>query len=138
MASEKKSVAFVCVGNSCRSQMAEGFGRHLLGPAWEVYSAGSRPSRLIDPLAIEVMAELGIDISSQSSKSIADLPIKKFDLVVTMGCGDACPTLQAVKRLDWQIPDPIGQSQDFFREVRNELERKIRALVEEKPILASW
>ncbi|HID06021.1 MAG TPA: arsenate reductase ArsC, partial [Armatimonadetes bacterium] len=89
--SRRKKILFVCVHNSCRSQIAEGFARHFGDDAVEVYSAGSKPSGEVDPNAIAVMREVGIDISKQRSKSIDEIPQVEYDFIVTMGCGDACP-----------------------------------------------
>lgn len=123
------TLLFVCIGNACRSQMAEGFAKHLGKGKWEVYSAGSRPAGFVAPLAVEVMKEKGIDISGHYSKSVEELPLKKFDYVVTMGCGDTCPFVPAKQRIDWQIADPIGSPIGFFRQVRDEIEAKIKALL---------
>lgn len=131
MDSTKKSIVFVCIGNACRSQMAEGLARHLGQDIWEVHSAGSNPAGFVAPLSLEVLQEKGIELSHHFSKGIPDLPKQDFDYVVTMGCGDRCPTLSGKKRLDWQIPDPIGESKEFFREVRDDLEKRIRELLEE-------
>src|SRR5689334_10759516 len=105
---------FVCVENSNRSQMAEAFARMA---GIESYSAGSRPSGKVNPIAIEAMREVGYDLSTHHSKSLADLPNLPFDFAITMGCGDACPNLKAIHRHDWQIPDPKNMTPDQFREV---------------------
>jgi len=101
-------VVFVCVENSNRSQMAEAFAK-LAGV--EAYSAGSRPSGKINPKAIEAMKELGYDLSAHQSKGLNDLPAERFDVAVTMGCGDACPLVRATRREEWQIPDPARTNQ---------------------------
>lgn len=124
-----KSILFVCIGNACRSQMAEGFARHLGLPGLVVYSAGSHPAGFVAPGAIEVMKEKGIDISRHYSKGIGEIPLIEFDILVTMGCGDSCPVVNAKQRIDWQIPDPIGRSSEFFRQVRDEIEAKVRTLL---------
>ena len=124
-------IVFLCVENSNRSQMAEAFGRMYAPPGVEVYSAGSKPSGRINPKAIEAMAELGYDLAAHRSKSLADLPAGKFDYAVTMGCGDECPTLQAQRRLDWQIPDPKHLSPGGYREVRDLIGRMVKSLLEE-------
>jgi len=126
------SIVFVCVGNACRSQMAEGFARHWGRAEWQVYSAGSQPAGFVAPLAVEAMRERGIDISGHHSKGTKDLPKIKFDYVVTMGCGDACPLLPSKARLDWQIADPIGRSIQFFRKVRDEIEAKVNVLLTQR------
>jgi arsenate reductase len=132
---EKKSVAFICVGNACRSQMSEGLARHLAGDHWKVYSAGSRPAGFVAPEAVAAMAKRGIDISRQHSKGVEDLPLQEFDWVITMGCGDFCPTLRGKKILDWPIPDPIGQGPEVFEKVAENLEARIRQLLLEEDAL---
>ncbi len=124
-------ILFVCIGNTCRSQIAEGLARHLGGGAVEARSAGSRPAGFVAAGAIETMKEIGIDISQQASKSVEAFRGQDFDVVVTMGCGDACPWVPAKRRLDWKIPDPIGQSPEFFRRVRDQIEGLIRDLLAE-------
>jgi len=131
-------ILFVCVENSCRSQMAEGFARYYgkemslraKSEAISVYSAGSRPSGVINPMAVDVMKEKGIDISNQKSKGLDALPRDDFDFVITMGCGDNCPTVSAKKRIEWRIKDPKGASIEVFREVRDEIEKKVLELME--------
>src|SRR5579862_6046657 len=108
-----KRVVFVCIENSNRSQMAEAFARMLDGV--EAYSAGSRPSGRVNPKAVAAMQELGYDLSAHHSKSLADLPAVPYDAAVTMGCGDACPNLQAARHEDWKIPDPKEMSPEQFR-----------------------
>lgn len=122
---------FVCIENSCRSQMAEGFARKLGGQVLEVWSAGSKPSGKINETAIAVMKEKGIDLARQSSKGLTDLPQATWDYVITMGCGDACPHLPAKKRLDWVFPDPKNLPLEEFREVRDAIEDKVRDLIDE-------
>src|ERR1700677_2712105 len=100
-------IVFVCIENSNRSQMAQAFARML---GFEAFSAGSRPSGRVNPKAIEAMRELGYDLSSHRSQSLEDLPPGPFDAAVTMGCGDACPNLQAKRQEDWAIPDPRDMS----------------------------
>lgn len=124
-----KRILFVCIENSCRSQIAEGFAKHYGKDKIEAYSAGSKPSGRIDEMAIKVMQEKGIDISGQSSKGFPDLPVKKFDIVVTMGCKDACPFVPSKEHIEWDIPDPRGKSINFFRIVRDEIEEKVRSLM---------
>ncbi|HEX9779887.1 MAG TPA: arsenate reductase ArsC [bacterium] len=124
---KKPSVVFVCVANSFRSQMAEGAARARVRDRWEIWSAGSHPSGVVHPRAIQSMAEVGVDLRGQRSKGLADLPVREWDLVVTMGCGDACPMLRAKRRLDWDLPDPDLQGDDGIRRVRD----RILALVEE-------
>jgi protein-tyrosine-phosphatase len=127
---EPVRLLFVCVGNSCRSQMAEGFARALAGGRVEAHSAGSRPAGYVHPQAIRLMAERGIDISGQDSKGITELPAGvTWDYVVTMGCGDACPFLPARHRLDWDLPDPVALPEAEFRSVRDRIERLVTELV---------
>ena len=124
-----KSILFVCVGNACRSQMSEGFARAHGPKDLVVYSAGSHPAGFVAQEAIEGMREKGINISKHYSKGVEEIPLKEFDVVVTMGCGDYCPSVKARKRIDWQIPDPIGRGSEFFRQVRDEIEKKVRDLL---------
>lgn len=126
-----KSILFVCVGNACRSQMAEGFARAYGPEDLVVYSAGSNPAGFVARESVEGMKEKGIDISRHYSKGVGDLPLEEFDWVVTMGCGDFCPTVKAGKRIDWQIPDPIGRGIDYFRQVRGLIEEKVSELLSE-------
>jgi len=116
--------------------MAEAFARILGGSAVEAYSAGSRPSGVINPKAIAAMRELGYDLSAHSSKSLDALPKVEFDFVATMGCGDACPLIQARKRSDWALPDPKDLSLEAYRGVRDEIRAKVRALLSELGVLA--
>jgi protein-tyrosine-phosphatase len=127
-----KKVLFVCVENSCRSQMAEAFARIHGGENVEAYSAGSRPSGVVNPKAIESMKEIGYDLSKHSSKSLDDLPDAKWDFVATMGCGDECPYVRAERREDWQIPDPKNMGPDEFREVRDMIDGKVKELFVEQ------
>jgi len=124
-----KRVVFVCVENSNRSQMAEAFARMIGGV--EAYSAGSRPSGKVNPKAIAAMRELDYDLAAHQSKSLADLPAVEFDAAVTMGCGDACPTLRARRRIEWQIPDPKELPPAEFAQVRDLIGRKVRELLTE-------
>ena len=129
MTSDVKRILFVCVENSNRSQMAEAFARTHSGKDVEAFSAGSQPSGLINPKAIEAMRELGCDISRQRSKSIVDLPDIEFDFVATMGCGDACPFIRAKRREDWDIPDPKALPPEEFRAVRDLIGSKVKTLL---------
>jgi arsenate reductase len=124
-------ILFVCIENSCRSQMAEGFARFYGKDRVEAFSAGSRPSGRVNETAIEVMKEAGVDISSQESKGFDVLLFKEFDVIVTMGCGDECPFIPAKKRVDWKIRDPKGKPVEFFREVRDEIKEKVLKLIDE-------
>jgi len=120
----KRKVLFACVGNCCRSQMAEGFARKFFADKFEIYSAGSKPAGFVHPDAIAAMKEIGIDISSNYSKGFNEVPAD-FDYVVTMGCAETCPLVAARKREDWQIMDPIGQPISVFRSVRDDLGKKV-------------
>ncbi len=119
-------VLFVCVENANRSQMAQAFARLLGGAAVEAYSAGSRPSGVVNPKAIAAMAELGYDLTQHTSKSLDDLPDVEFDLVATMGCGDACPLVKAKHRADWSIPDPKHMPPEEFRGVRDYIRQQVQ------------
>ena len=124
-----KRIVFVCVENSCRSQIAEAFARRLAGPDVEVYSAGSRPSAQVNRQAIASMQELGYDLTTHASKSLDDLPAVEFDAAITMGCGDECPLLRAKSRVDWGIPDPKHLPPAEFRQVRDLIGERVRALL---------
>ena len=124
-------VLFVCVENSNRSQMAEAFARALGGVRVDARSAGSRPSGRINPRAIAFMAERGIDLSAQRSKSLEEVGSEPFDAVVTMGCGDACPWIPAARREDWALPDPKLLDDAGFRRVRDEIEQRVVVLLAE-------
>lgn len=129
----KANVLFVCVQNSCRSQMAEGFAKKWGGDKLEAWSAGSRPSGKVNLSAMSMMKEKGIDLSQHSSKGIEDLPSMRWDYVVTMGCGDACPFVSARAKLDWDIPDPVGLPLAEFRKVRDQIEQQVRAFIKSLP-----
>jgi arsenate reductase len=124
-----RRILFVCVENSNRSQMAEAFARQHGGGRVEAYSAGSRPSGRINPRAVQFMREVGCDLSTQESKSLDRFNGAEMDVVVTMGCGDACPLVQARRREEWNISDPKGLSDDEFRTVRDLIERKVQELL---------
>jgi protein-tyrosine-phosphatase len=129
-------VLFVCVENSNRSQMAEAFARvHGRGQI-DARSAGSHPSGQINPRAIAFMAERGIDLATQHSKSLDEIGTEPFDAVVTMGCGDACPWVAAARREDWALPDPKLLDDAGFRGVRDEIERRVIALLTELGVAA--
>jgi protein-tyrosine-phosphatase len=128
--SETKRVIFVCVENSNRSQMAEAFARMLGKGRVEAQSAGSRPSGRVNPKAIEAMREVGYDLSTHRSKSIGEFEGTEFDVAVTMGCGDECPTLRAKRRMNWDIPDPKELPPEEFAKVRELIRRKVADLLE--------
>ncbi|MEN9685933.1 MAG: hypothetical protein RLZZ28_1719 [Bacteroidota bacterium] len=127
---KKKKLLFVCVENSNRSQMSQAFALiHGKGKI-EAYSAGSKPSGIVNPKAIAAMQELGYDLSSHSSKSLQDVEsFAPFDAVITMGCGDACPWMPAKKFIDWQIPDPKYLDAAEFNQVRDFISNKVKELV---------
>jgi arsenate reductase len=128
---DQPSVLFVCVHNAGRSQMAAGWLRSLAGDAVEVRSAGSLPGDRVNPTAVEAMAEVGIDISDQRPKVLTTDAVEASDVVITMGCGDACPVFPGKRYLDWELEDPAGQGVDAVRPIRNEIERRIRGLLAE-------
>ncbi len=119
---------FVCVQNANRSQMAEGFARFHGGYQVEALSAGSQPLGRTDPRAIEAMAELGIDISAQASRSLDEIT-GEFDAVVTMGCGDACARIPARVREDWPVKDTAGRSDQAYLDIRDDIRRRVQALI---------
>jgi arsenate reductase len=133
MANEKLKLLFVCIENSNRSQMAEGFARLHGGDKVEAHSAGSRPSGVINPKAIDAMKEKGVDLSArQRSKGLNDLPKLEWDYVITMGCGDECPYLPAKLRDDWPLEDPKHLPPDQFNRVRDEIERRVIELLKKE------
>ena len=127
---EKSRVLFVCVENSNRSQMAEAFAHIHGSDRVDAYSAGSKPSGRINPKAIAAMEEKGYDLTRHGSKSLTDVPQGPYEYVVTMGCGDACPWIPAAHREDWALPDPKGMEPAQFNEVRDDIERRVVALLE--------
>ncbi len=133
----KKRILFVCIENSARSQMAEGFAKNMAGDKFDILSAGSKPSYQVNPAAKEVMKEIKIDISEQSSKGFFDLPYNKFDYVISMGClqagqagKDVCPYVPANDKIEWDIEDPKGKDIEFFRKVRDKIKAKIEDLLD--------
>lgn len=126
----KKKLLFVCIENSNRSQMSQAFANMLGGENVEAYSAGSKPSGIVNPKAITAMKELGYNLSTHDSKSLDEVKaFAPFDVVVTMGCGDACPWMPAKKFIDWQIPDPKHMEPEAFNKVRDLIRDKIRELL---------
>jgi protein-tyrosine-phosphatase len=123
-----KRLLFVCVENSCRSQMAEGFARTLGRGDVEAFSSGSRPSGVVDPRAIGFMKEKGIDISGHRSKGFNALPVKEFYFAVSMGCADICPLVPGARHVAWDMRDPKNLSDDEFRKVRDEIEERVKGL----------
>jgi len=126
-----KKILFVCVENSCRSQIAEGLANYYGAGVLKAYSAGSNPSGIVNLNAIGVMREIGIDISLQISKGFVDLPIKKFDYVITLGCNDVCPYFPAEQHIEWAIEDPKNKDEIFFRKIRDGLKNKVVNLINE-------
>ncbi len=124
----KVKVGFICVGNSCRSQMAEGFARELAADLFEVYSAGTDPASEIKPKAVQVMKEKGIDISNQQPKLLKEIP-EELDILITMGCDVQCPAVPCSFREDWGLDDPDGKDIEVFRQSREIIEEKVRDLI---------
>lgn len=128
------AVLFVCIGNACRSQIAEGYLRHLSQESGrtdlEIFSAGSSPMGVIPPETAAVMKEIDVDISGQWSKAIRELPQENFDYVISL-CGDRCPYVPAEKHIDWIIPDPIGETIESYRRVRDDLMQRLEKLIKE-------
>jgi len=126
----KKKLLFVCVENSNRSQMSQAFAKIHGGNLVEAFSAGSKPSGTINPKAVVAMKELGYDLTRHHSKSLEEVKMfAPFDVVVTMGCGDACPWMPAARFIDWQIPDPREMNEAGFRKVRDLIENKVKELL---------
>ncbi|MFJ3637068.1 arsenate reductase ArsC [Streptomyces sp. NPDC090112] len=127
----KPSVLFVCVHNAGRSQMGAAFLSHLAGDRIEVRSAGSAPADRVNPAVVEAMAEVGVDISAESPKVLTVDAVRASDVVITMGCGDACPYFPGKRYLDWTLQDPAGQGLEAVRPIRDEIRRRIRDLIAE-------
>ncbi|MBP2071796.1 arsenate reductase ArsC [Thermoanaerobacterium butyriciformans] len=124
----KVKVAFICVANSCRSQMAEGFAKHLGSDILEAYSAGTKLAERVNPNAVEVMKEVGIDISSHNPKLLDEIP-PKVDILITMGCNVECPYIPCKLKEDWGLDDPDGKPIDEFRKTRDIIESKVKELI---------
>lgn len=127
----KPAVLFVCVHNAGRSQMAAGFLRDIAGDRIEVRSAGSIPAEQINPIAVEAMAEVGIDIIAETPKILTTEAVQASDVVITMGCGDACPFFPGKRYEDWKLDDPAGQGIDAVRPIRDDIRARIERLVGE-------
>ena len=123
------TVLFVCVHNAGRSQMAAGWLRHLAGDRVEVLSAGSAPAEGINPVAVEAMAEVGIDIAGQQPKLLSDAAVQSSDVVITLGCGDACPFYPGTRYEDWALDDPAGQGINAVRPIRDEIRHRVEELI---------
>ncbi len=133
----KPSVLFVCVHNAGRSQMAAGWLRHLAGDTVEVRSAGSEPAEQINPVAVEAMREVGIDITANTPRLLDHATAESSDVLITMGCGDVCPSFPGKRYLDWQLDDPAGQGIDAVRPIRDEIRARVVQLISELPITTS-
>ncbi|HEX6350736.1 MAG TPA: arsenate reductase ArsC [Candidatus Dormibacteraeota bacterium] len=125
------TVLFVCAHNAGRSQMAAGFLKQLAGDRIEVLSAGSEPAHRVNPVAVAAMREKGIDIAGEQPKLLADSAVRHADVVVTMGCGDACPFYPGKRYEDWELEDPAGKDIETVRRIRDEIEARVRKLVAE-------
>ena len=128
---DKPSVLFVCVHNAGRSQIAAGWLRHLAGDTVQVRSAGSEPADRINPAAVQAMREVGIDITDQTPTKLTWDAAEESDVIVTMGCGDACPVFPGKRYEDWTLDDPAGKGIDAIRPIRDEIERRVRALLDD-------
>jgi arsenate reductase len=125
----RPAVLFVCVHNAGRSQMAAGWLRHLAGETVEVRSAGSEPADRINPVAVEAMREVGIDITANTPRILTSEAVQDSDVVVTMGCGDACPFYPGKRYEDWELDDPAGQDIEAVRPIRDEIHRRVEELI---------
>ena len=123
------SVLFVCVHNAGRSQMAAGFLRDLAGERIEVRSAGSLPAERINPIVVEAMAEAGVDIAVEAPKVLTTDAVQESDVVITMGCGDACPVFPGKRYEDWPLEDPAGQGIDTVRAIRDDIRARVESLI---------
>ena len=130
MTSDVPNVVFLCVHNAGRSQMALGWFQHLAAGRATAWSGGSEPASQVNPVAVEAMAEVGIDISGHQPQRWTDDGIRTADVVITMGCGDACPFFPGVRYEDWPLDDPAGQGIDAVRPIRDEIEQRVRALLD--------
>jgi len=128
---EKPTVLFVCVHNAGRSQMAAGYLQHLAGDRINVLSAGSEPANQINPVAVQAMAEDGIDITTARPKILTTEAVYESDVVITMGCGDACPYYAGKHYEDWKLDDPAGQGIDKVRPIRDDIKDRVQALISE-------
>ncbi|ORA10612.1 phosphotyrosine protein phosphatase [Mycobacterium asiaticum DSM 44297] len=136
MPDTKPAVLFLCTHNAGRSQMAMGFLKHIAGDRVTVYSGGSEPAQQVNPAAVAAMAEKGIDIASERPKPWTMDVLEAVQLVVTMGCGDTCPVLPGLRYQEWVLPDPAGRQLEDVRPIRDEIERRVRALADELGLLS--
>ncbi|MET9293363.1 arsenate reductase ArsC [Streptomyces sp. NPDC003077] len=134
--SRKPSVLFVCVHNAGRSQMGAAFLAHLGGDRVDVRSAGSAPAETVNPAVVEAMREVGVDISAEAPKLLTADAVQVSDVVITMGCGDACPVFPGKRYLDWTLDDPAGQGVHAVRPIRDAIEHRVRGLLTELGIEA--
>ena len=125
------TVLFVCVHNAGRSQMAAGFLQHLAGDRVEVLSAGSQPADAVNPAAVAAMAEVGIDLGTATPRLLTDSAVEEADVVVTMGCGDACPIYPGKRYEDWPLDDPAGRGIEAVRPIRDEIRSRVEGLLEQ-------
>jgi arsenate reductase (thioredoxin) len=133
---DKPTVLFLCVHNAGRSQMAAGWLRDLAGDRVQVLSAGSTPAERVNPAAVEAMSEVGIDISAAQPKKWTDNDLAATDVVVTMGCGDECPYIPGKRYLDWELEDPAGKDVEAVRPIRDEIQRRVRGLLDDLDVPA--
>jgi protein-tyrosine-phosphatase len=133
----KPTVLFLCTHNAGRSQMALGYFTHLAGENAAAWSGGSEPGNEINPAAIEAMREVGIDITNEYPKPWTDEIVQAADVVITMGCGDACPIFPGKRYVNWELPDPAGQSVDAVRPIRDDIEARVRDLLTELEVTAA-
>lgn len=124
-----KNILFVCVENSCRSQIAEAFAKIYGNGKIEAYSSGSKPSGIVNPKAVQSMKEIGYDLTKHDSKSLQNIPQIEYDYAITMGCGDECPLVRTKNRDDWQIPDPKYMEPKEFNEIRDLIGQKVQKLL---------
>ena len=128
---KKPSVLFLCVHNAGRSQIGAGWMRYLAGEEIQVYSAGSSPAEQINPVAVEAMSEIGIDIKTQQPKKWTDEIVREVDVIISMGCGDTCPVYPGKRYIDWEIEDPAGQEIEMIRIVRDQIKKHVQQLIVE-------
>ena len=129
MTDNRSAVLFLCVHNAGRSQMAAGWLRHLAGEGVDVFSGGSEPASDVNQVAVEAMAEVGIDIRGEAPKLWTDEIVRAADVVITMGCGDTCPLFPGKRYEDWELTDPAGQPIEVVRLVRDDIEQRVRELM---------
>ncbi|MGJ9406709.1 arsenate reductase ArsC [Nesterenkonia aurantiaca] len=129
MSTSKPTVLFVCVHNAGRSQMAAGFLRELAGDTVQVYSGGTQPADSVNPVAVEAMAEVGIDISKNIPDKLSPVTVQDSDVVITMGCGDDCPFYPGKRYEDWQLDDPAGQGIETVRVIRDDIRTRVQELI---------